>query len=99
MPYKDPERKRQWEREHREERNARRRKALSRTVLEGLDSPKPDSMIGRESSTGTNIMAMFIMVAFTVVVIPGIKEIALPRRFRRDDADRRLTVTRCVISR
>jgi hypothetical protein len=26
MPYKDPERKRQWEREHREERNARRRK-------------------------------------------------------------------------
>ncbi|SPF36938.1 hypothetical protein SBA1_170057 [Candidatus Sulfotelmatobacter kueseliae] len=25
MPYKDPERKRQWEREHHEERNARRR--------------------------------------------------------------------------
>lgn len=26
MPYKDPERKRQWEQKHREERNARRRK-------------------------------------------------------------------------
>jgi hypothetical protein len=26
MPYKDPERKRQWEQEHRAERNARRRK-------------------------------------------------------------------------
>lgn len=25
MPYKDPERKRQWEREHREHRNAQRR--------------------------------------------------------------------------
>jgi hypothetical protein len=25
MPYKDPERKRQWEQEHREQRNARRR--------------------------------------------------------------------------
>ena len=25
MPYKDPERKRQWEREHREQRNAKRR--------------------------------------------------------------------------
>jgi len=25
MPYKNPERKRQWEREHREQRNARRR--------------------------------------------------------------------------
>jgi hypothetical protein len=24
MPYKDPERKRQWERDHREQRNARR---------------------------------------------------------------------------
>ena len=29
MPYKDPEHKRQWEREHREERNARRRKFSS----------------------------------------------------------------------
>ncbi len=26
MPYKEPERKRQWEREHREQRNAARRK-------------------------------------------------------------------------
>lgn len=26
MPYKDPERKRQWERDHREQRNANRRK-------------------------------------------------------------------------
>ena len=26
MPYKDPEHKRRWEREHRQERNARRRK-------------------------------------------------------------------------
>ncbi len=29
MPYKNPEHKRQWEREHRDERNARRRKAAS----------------------------------------------------------------------
>jgi len=29
MPYKDPERKRQWEREHREERNAQRRKSVA----------------------------------------------------------------------
>jgi hypothetical protein len=31
MPYKDPERKRQWEREHRRERNARRK--LDRVTL------------------------------------------------------------------
>jgi hypothetical protein len=32
MPYKDPERKRQWEQEHREERNARRRKSISKSA-------------------------------------------------------------------
>jgi hypothetical protein len=69
MPYRDPERKRQWEREHREERNSRRRKALSSMVRGGLGSPKPGSVIGHESSTGTNIIAMLIVVAFTVAVI------------------------------
>ena len=34
MPYKDPERKRQWEREHREERNARRRKAVPVSTID-----------------------------------------------------------------
>ena len=38
MPYKDPERKRQWEREHREQRNARRR-AL-KLVVQPAVSPK-----------------------------------------------------------
>ena len=37
MPYKDPERKRQWEREHREERNARRRRARL-----GIGSGQPE---------------------------------------------------------
>ncbi len=45
MPYKDPERKRQWEREHREERNARRRKhtVTARVVpnLRTKTSPDP----------------------------------------------------------
>jgi hypothetical protein len=41
----------------------------SSTVREGLDSPELDSTIGHESSTSTNIVAMLIMVAFTVVVI------------------------------
>jgi hypothetical protein len=44
MPYKDPERKRQWEREHREERNARRRKSISSRSPEpsSIDAPLTD---------------------------------------------------------
>ncbi len=41
MPYKDPERKRQWESEHRHDRNARRR---SGTVAQAQE-PKPTSDI------------------------------------------------------
>jgi len=42
MPYKDPERKRQWEREHRE-RNARRRKSSSSHLpeLSAIYAPLP----------------------------------------------------------
>jgi hypothetical protein len=37
MPYKDPERKRQWEQEHREQRNARRRKTIVSSALHPWD--------------------------------------------------------------
>lgn len=39
MPYKDPERKRQWEREHREQRNTRRREL--RLAEQTISTPKP----------------------------------------------------------
>ena len=47
MPYKDPECKRQWEQEHREERNARRRRHLvpareMRSIPEVAHDPLPD---------------------------------------------------------
>lgn len=38
MPYKDPERKRQWERQHREERNARRRNSFNPRVVQRLNT-------------------------------------------------------------
>ena len=43
MPYKDPERKRQWEREHREQRNARRRglRLTAQTVVSPKRAPDP----------------------------------------------------------
>ena len=40
MPYKNPEDKRQWEREHREQRNARRRMRLAATRSSPI-LPKP----------------------------------------------------------
>lgn len=52
MPYKDPERKRQWEREHREERNATRRN-------QRLAGPNltPDPILAQEPSTGWKVAA------------------------------------------
>jgi hypothetical protein len=41
MPYKDSERKRQWEREHREQRNARRRMQTQAARSAGPSVPKP----------------------------------------------------------
>ncbi len=54
MPYKDPERKRQWEREHREQRNARRRAqclamrllkpSVPKTAPDPISDQKPQSI-------------------------------------------------------
>ena len=50
MPYKDPERKRQWEREHRERRNASRRmqRLPARPGHQGVSKPAPDPVPGQE---------------------------------------------------
>lgn len=52
MPYKDPERKREWEREHRNERNARRRKTVP---VSGID-PSPNSMAVSRAGTDANVV-------------------------------------------
>jgi len=52
MPYKNPERKRQWEQEHREERNARRRKQPLT-----IRSPVHDPLSLRESTAGWTVVA------------------------------------------
>jgi hypothetical protein len=46
MPYKNPERKRQWEREHREQRNARRRE-------QGLDARSGQPTVSNTTSDMT----------------------------------------------
>jgi hypothetical protein len=65
MPYKDPERKRQWEREHREHRNAGRRvrRLNARSVHQSVSKPAPDPVSVKNRKThGKQFLAIGIGV-------------------------------------
>jgi hypothetical protein len=64
MPYKDPERKRQWEYEHREERNTRRRKAVPVSAIDLL----PNSMAVQSAGTGVNL-ALGVLAGVSLLLI------------------------------
>jgi hypothetical protein len=67
MPYKDPERKRQWEREHREERNARRRRPVFPAhMTPNVPKPAPDPISNQEPGSAWEVMAGMIVVALAV---------------------------------
>jgi len=70
MPYKDPERERQWEREHREQRNERRRIPRSDVPSEPSRAavPTPDPVSDQESQ-GTWIALLALAVAIGVVLL------------------------------
>ena len=89
MPYKDPERKRQWERKHREQRNARRR-ALR--VAETTATPRnfvPDPAPTRQPTGGwKDILGLAVGVGILLAValagaglpfLPGSDPIGLSR--------------------
>src|SRR5450631_1223661 len=71
MPYKDPERKRQWEREHRVQRNAQRRKPFSRSGghnSSGVIAPRADEVTDGRSDGA--IIATFAMgLAFVLFLL------------------------------
>jgi hypothetical protein len=74
MPYKDQERKRQWERDHREERNARRRKSISSHSSEPLDTdaPLPDPNCAQVPLTNTHVAIggmMGLTFLLTVLIV------------------------------
>lgn len=70
MPYKDPERKRKWEREHREERNAaRRRQPLSPGSGQyTVPKPRPAPISAQQSGDGWKVLAS-IAVGIGVVLL------------------------------
>jgi hypothetical protein len=71
MPYKDPERKRQWEREHRVERNARRRKRQLLVVPSGPREPRPapDPISNHPLNTTGNVVAGIVSLVLVVAMI------------------------------
>ena len=72
MPYKDSERKRQWEREHREERNARRRKSMSSRSPEpsGIDASPHHTNSTQVPPTSMNVAIGVMMgLAFLLTVL------------------------------
>ena len=72
MPYKDPERKRQWKREHREHRNAQRRRlqlAVS-PIGSRYETPMSDPITDERSDSGANMIPVLVIgVAFLVMLV------------------------------
>ena len=68
MPYKDPERKRQWEREHREQRNARRREPYPSSTIESSDAPNPN-LYDEQSDIRVNMTAALTVALASVVIL------------------------------
>jgi hypothetical protein len=52
MPYKTPEDKRRWEREHRHQRNEQRKKRLAAPIMPILAKPVPDPVSAQEPESG-----------------------------------------------
>ena len=84
MPYKNPERKRQWEREHRSRRNEQRRvRRLQTNEGSVARTPVPDPVSGERRKSGwTGIfafgaaIALVVIVAFSGIGITNLRDIA-----------------------
>jgi hypothetical protein len=68
MPYKDPERKRQWEQEHREERNSRRRMTHRASEGDRIESPVPNTSADHGTQNVNLFMGLAIGIASLLVV-------------------------------
>ena len=80
MPYKDPENKRLWEREHRDQRNARRRE--QRLYVQddpAISNRVPDLVPAKETGSGWGVLiGMGVLVLGVGLAVLGINA-SLPR--------------------
>jgi hypothetical protein len=77
MPYKDPERKREWEREHREQRNARRRMQhiTARSGQQNIAKPSFDPVSDQKSEdTWKTILGWAIGIGVVLLgILAGVR--------------------------
>jgi hypothetical protein len=74
MPYKNPEDKRKWEREHREQRNARRRmqRPNARSGYPSITKPAPDPLSNQNpQDTWKNILGWAIGIGVVLLAAFG----------------------------
>jgi hypothetical protein len=76
MPYKDPERKRQWELEHRVQRNARRRRQHLAVSIgrPSVPKPAPDPVRAQKPQSNWNtILGGAVGIGFVLLsALPGL---------------------------
>lgn len=78
MPYKNPERKRQWEREHREQRNVERRlRRLEAKNILITRNPAPDPILAQKPKSSWKGM-VGLAVGLGVVLLAAFAGISLP---------------------
>lgn len=78
MPYKNPENKRQWEQEHREQRNAQRRqRRLQMQRQPVIPQRAPDPLIMEASASGWKVLLGFA-VAVGIVVLAVLAGVTVP---------------------
>jgi hypothetical protein len=69
MPYKDLERKREWEREHREQRNARRRARIASADQQSVETMIPEPIPGQNSAKPASLPTASMICLFIVAAL------------------------------
>ena len=77
MPYKNPEDKRRWERAHREQRNAQRRKRLAAQIKPIPAKPAPDPVSMKETKSGWKTI-VGLAVGFGFVLLATLAGMSAP---------------------
>ena len=78
MPYRNPEQKRKWEREHREQRNAQRRMRR----LEGKNgfnarNPAPDPILAQKPKSGWKAI-LGLAIGLGIILVAAFSGISVP---------------------
>jgi len=77
MPYKNPEDKRRWERDHREQRNAQRKKRFAAPMKTILPKPAPDPVSDQQPNSGWKEI-IGLAVGFGIVLLAALGGAATP---------------------